>query len=105
MFGTNEYVLLSSQPYKTLFLNHLLKVSNFVYPHFSLLLPYELIDSTNKRKSIIHLYSYERRVVCHLLKFGSVSDVTKKLLCCPADELAFHLADGKFFSCHDGIQT
>ena len=82
-FG-NDCVLLSSQSYKSFFLNYLLKVSIFGYPLFSLLLPHELIQTT-KKQSILHLYSYQR--VYNLFTFGGVSAATikkngKKLLCC-----------------------
>ena len=74
MFG-NEKVVLYSQHHRNFFLNHLLKVSIFGSPLFSILSPHELVHRT-KRQVVVHVLSHKR--LENLFRFGGLSAVTFK---------------------------
>ena len=82
-FG-NEKVVMYSQIYRIIYLNHLLNVTIFGMPLFSKLLSYEL-RYISKRQKIIHILSHRR--MSELFNFGGLDATTHyknglKYLCC-----------------------
>ena len=83
-FG-NERVLLNSQRYQSLYMNHMLKLTIFGCPLFSNLLGHEMAYRTEKQ---VIVYFYSHRRVSELFEFGGLNGTKffrkgKKYMCIP----------------------